>query len=564
MVQVASHLGMCEPAVQEYIETLTANQIVSRIWAHDFTVWGSYPDEILNRLGWLDLTSTMQFSLPEIERLVQNILEDGIQQVVVLGMGGASLIAEVFQSVFGDTHVGIPVTILDSTHPDAISRLQKSLHLERTVFIFSMKKWALETFALYNHFYNAAASVVGEDKVGNYFIAITDEGAWVPVYAQQMGFREIILNNPYVGGRYAALTHVGLLPAILRGVDGNRLLSHAAQAQEKCRSEQISPVTNMGAWLGAVIGGCAVFGRDKLTLIADDSIAPFLTWLEQLIAESTGKDGTGILPVIEKSGYGFSVYGDDRLFILFENVKNEKDLQSQFEVLVTAEQSVIRLRLNGPYDLASLCVYWTFAVSVAGHLLGIQPFDQPNVEATKFETGRLLETYQREGRFPQLSEALKTPELTIFGRDKGENLSAILAAFLSQVHPGDYIALLAYLHPTAENSTILDQIKARLQSVTGCPVTIGYGPRYLHSTGQLHKGDAGRGHFIQITNQFMEDLPVPCVAGSEESNFSFGTLIQAQYMGDWYALEKTGRHIMRIHINSVDPGVLKKIPDFIK
>ena len=542
--------------VAQAIQRLHHNQVVSRIWSRDYTLWSRHPDEVLNRLGWLKITDTMQPQLDDIIALAEELQSEGMKDVVILGMGGASLVAEVFADVFGSSHSGIRGTVLDSTHPAAIRSLHRSLDLSKTIFIFSMKKWALETFSLFKYFHAAMIESVGQDQAGQHFITITDVGAWVLPYAKQMNFRHIICNDPYCGGRYAALTHVGLVPAALYGIDIRKLLARAENALNRCQEATIKPQDNLGAWLGAVLGGLAESGRDKLVFFASPSLRSWLTWVEQLIAESTGKRSRGILPVIAPPDSKFEFYGRDCVFVVLEDSSSFSGFMAGF---AGADQPVIHIQLQDIYDLGAQFVFWEFAIAVAGHILQIHPFDQPDVEATKIETSRLLEGYKQTGELSQPQPIMQDEIVTAYGHDTGAALDDVISHFLSQLYNGDYLAIQAYLPPEAATTSLLQDMQAQLQVLSHCATTIAYGPRFLHSSGQLHKGDAGKGHFIQITNTIADDLSIPPLSEFDQDELRFATLLAAQASGDWNALETRNRHILRLHIDGTIQQGLEQI-----
>lgn len=541
--RVRLYPGQYAAEFERGMRAVVHDRVIDRIWALDHTVWSTYPDEILNRLGWLHFDAVMKPELPRIDQLGRDLHADGITQVVWLGMGGASLAADVFRIVYREAETPFNLHVLDSTHPAALSSLAAHLDLKRTVFVFSMKKWALETYSLLTYWWHRVRAVVGAERVGRHFIALTDPGAWVPTLAEQHSFRATILNDPNIGGRYAALSYVGLLPAALVGADIDELMSRAAEVRLAC---QMQPADNPGAQIGVLLGELAQQGIDKLTCFASAPVAGWLDWVEQLIAESLGKAGVGIVPVVHEPVIERDTYGEDRVFVWLQ-LGDDMTHAPIIERLTAAGRPVIHLRLRDLADLGGQFFLWMFAVAVAGQRLGVQPFDQPNVEATKQQTARLLDAYRRDGVLPT-EPAASVSDLNIF---------------LDQAAAGDYIVLAAYLPPDSATHHRLHQLRRHLLRRTGCAATGGYGPRYLHSTGQLHKGDAGRGLFILLTADHRQDYAVPLSLTDETADYTFGTLIDAQALGDLLALRTGGRRVLRLHLSADIPAALDQLIDRI-
>ena len=501
------------------LETIKQKRILERIWARDFTVWADSPAEISNRLGWLDIADRYASELPKLKSFAAGLHAEGFTQALLLGMGGSSLAPEVLRKTLGVGRASLDLAILDSTDPGAVLAFSRRLDLEKTLFIVSTKSGGtVETFSFFKYFYNLVSDRLGADQAGKHFIAITDPGSGLVDTAGKYNFREIFLNDPNIGGRYSALSMFGLVPAALLGVDVERLLSFAIQAGEAGRDPE-----GVAARLGAAMGALAATGRDKLTLLASPELESFGDWVEQLVAESTGKDGRGILPVVGEPGGDAEVYGNDRLFVGM-TLGEDEALWDELEALNDAGHPTIWINLDDVYRIGAQFLVWELATAVAGHVLGIQPFDQPNVESAKVLARKMVAAYHETGRLPD-SEA-------------AEPSAANLRAFLEGMETGEYVAIHAYVTPSPQADAALKRAQLAVRSLTGRAVTVGYGPRFLHSTGQLHKGDRGGGRFIQFISDADEDLPIPDVAGEGASQMSFQVLKRSQALGDALALRE--------------------------
>jgi transaldolase/glucose-6-phosphate isomerase len=544
----SAELGDFSPAVTGALERLDRQDVIQRIWDRDHRLWGSDPHEISNRLGWLRSAETMQAETPRLQALVREVVEAGYSHALLLGMGGSSLAPEVFRVVFG-VQPGLPdLSVLDSTDPGAVLALAERLDPAKTLYVVSTKSGGtVETSSFFKYFYNQAARAVGEEKAGEHFIAINDPGSSLADLATRYRFRATLLNDPDIGGRYSALSHFGLYPAALTGVDLPLLLERAIAMADDCAVVSPAEWDNPGASLGAMIGALALEGRDKLTFILSPSICAFGDWIEQLVAESTGKQGRGILPVVGETIGAPDVYGEDRLFV-YLRLEGEGVHDAAVRSLEDAGQPVIRLELKDVYDLGGQFFLWMMATAVAGHILGVNPFDQPDVESAKAQARGMLTAYQKEGRLPELRPSLRAEGISVFSDLPAHTPGEALKGFLAQAGPGAYVALQAYIQPTDETDAALLALKTRLRDATRLAVTSGYGPRFLHSTGQLHKGDAGKGLFIQLTGDNPQDAPIPDQAGSEAATVSFGVLKMAQALGDRQALLDAGRKVIRFHL----------------
>jgi transaldolase/glucose-6-phosphate isomerase len=531
--------GEYGPAIDAGLNQLAGEDIVQRIWAGDHTVWKPNPTEISNRLGWLHIADEMLDKLDRVNNFVEALRDAGYTDVVLLGMGGSSLAPEVFSKVFGTADGYLNLTMIDSTDPGMILEASKGLDLGKTLFIVATKSGGTaETLSLFKHFYNQVAGELGAENAGEHFVAITDPGSTLVDLAQEYAFRDIFLNNPNIGGRYSALSYFGLLPAALIGVDLARLLDQA-QIAALNGQESAAGANNVAAVLGVVMGELALNGLDKLTLITSPSLTSFGDWAEQLIAESTGKEGKGILPVVGEPLASPDDYSPDRLFVYLK-LENEDAFDGAVDKLQEAGRPLVRLSLTDRFELGRHFFLWELATAIAGARLGIQPFDQPNVEAAKVGAREMIAQYQESGSLPKADT--QTPS--------AENLKV----FLEEAKPGDYVSIQAYIKPSTEADAALNTLRLYIRKYTGLPVTIGYGPRFLHSTGQLHKGDGGNGLFIQLTADMPRDFPIPDKAGKAESGITFGVLKTAQALGDAAALRQAGRRVIHYNLGDDIPG----------
>ncbi|MFO7891660.1 MAG: glucose-6-phosphate isomerase [bacterium] len=537
------------------LKQLENEKIVNRIWQHDYTVWKSNPTEISNRLGWLHTPETIMNTIEEIQTFAEEINAEGFTQALLLGMGGSSLASEVLRSVFG-VKTGYPdLHVLDSTNPGAVQHVDGMIDPEKTLFIVSTKSGSTaETLSFMRYFYNKTMQMVGEQKVGSHFIAITDPKSKLESPAQQLGFRKVFLNDPNIGGRYSALSYFGLVPAGLIGTDLKKMLYTAQSMADNAKIDySLSELNNTSAILGTVMGMLARQGQDKLTFITSPEIQSFGTWVEQLVAESTGKEGKGILPVVNETVLQPDKYEDDRIFVylkLGDDITFDKEVQS----LHQSGHPLIQIHLNDKYELGSEFFRWELATAVAGYFLEINPFDQPNVEATKKLTKKMVTTFQDEGKLPETEPSLKTDTLSVFADKTVNSIEQALQNFFAHLSPGQsakgrsYVAIQAFIQPEPETDKALQQFRTKIQKTYKVATTVGYGPRFLHSTGQLHKGDGGQGLFIQITGENPKDVPIPDKAGKEKSSISFGVLALAQALGDRQALLDAGRTVIRFHL----------------
>jgi len=559
---VALSLGHLDQPVEKALDEIADSQTMERIWAHDYAVWKPAPDEISNRLGWLNSPEMMRENIGSLKPLSGELAAQGFTHAVLLGMGGSSLAPEVMHKVLGASSRSLDFSILDSTDPGAVLSLAGKLPLAKTLFIVSSKSGGtIETLSFFKYFYNLVSDEVGPEQAGSHFVAITDQGSKLHAVASEKDFRAVYLNDPNVGGRYSALTYFGLAPAALMGVDLELLLERALVAADNCESCN-SPVLgdNNGALLGVVLAEAAKAGRDKLTLILSPAIESFGDWIEQLIAESTGKEGTGILPVVGEPLASPEAYGDDRLFV-YISIKGDLTYEAGVKALEDAGCPTVRLKLNDPYDLGAHFFLWEMAVAVAGARMSINPFDQPDVESAKIRAREMVDAYARNGRLPQMEPALEAEGVSIFGDARGDSTGQAFLQFLGAAGQGAYAAVQAYVAQSPEVDELLLKLRTKIRARFKIAATTGYGPRFLHSTGQLHKGDAGKGLFIQFTADDSSDAGIPDEPGSPTCSMTFGALKMAQALGDASALSEKGRKVIRFHFAGDFPNSLRRLLD---
>ncbi|MEI6613261.1 MAG: hypothetical protein WCL37_00015 [Chrysiogenales bacterium] len=536
---------------------LRTQRIVERIWEKDYKVWSASPAEITNRLGWLKSPDVSLAMADDIFDFVEAVREDGYTSALLLGMGGSSLAAEVFSLSFGVKEGYLDLAILDSTHPEAVLAHSQKFDPKKTLYIISTKSGGtVETFSFMKFFYNQVLAVVGKEKAGKHFIAITDPGSGLETAAKQLNFRKIFLNDPDIGGRYAALSLFGIVPAALLGIDIKELLKRAALMVSSCQSANSNTQNeNTPARLGVIMGHLANSGRDKIIFITSAQLSSFADWLEQLIAESTGKAGKGILPVVGGEILQPDGYANDSFFV---HLRLQADHTHDQEILklIAAGNPVVKIICKDVYDIGGEFFRWEMATAIASWRMGIQPFDQPDVEAAKNLARKMLAEYSQAGKLPQPSAKFASAGIRVYAEKNINNFKNLLSEYFGNDAEGfsnkgnEYVSIQAYVKPDKNTGQLLRQLRAIIQKKYKTAVTVGYGPRFLHSTGQLHKGDAGKGLFIQIISQIDKDMPIPDQAGANKSNISFGTLITAQAFGDRQALLDKKRNIITFQLNT--------------
>jgi glucose-6-phosphate isomerase len=555
---ISFSLGEYRNSIISALDAMRRDNIIARIWAKDYTVWKPAPDEIANRLGWLDAPAETLEKINYIRATLELFTKGSINDVVLLGMGGSSLAAEVFNKIFG-SEAGYPqLHIMDTTDPVLIFQLTQHLDLGKTLFLVCSKSGTtLEITSLFHYFYNLTLGKMGS-SASRHFIFITDKGSSLKELSKLLSLQHVFLSDSNIGGRYSALSMPGIVPAAIIGADVEILLLNAIAAAKREKAGNFSSeLAATGSVLGATLGTLAQKGRNKLTFIMSPQWTPLGDWLEQLIAESTGKEGKGILPVLGEPLADPRVYGQDRVFVFFQN---EADNNSpEIAALVQAGHPVISIKPNDRFDLGGQMFLWEMATAVAGHLLGINPFDQPDVEATKAHTRRMISLYREHKELPSELPSSTTQECVIYGGPPAAAFADALKTFLSETAQDDYVCLQVYLSPTPEVDEALRKLRETIFAKHGLAVTIGYGPRYLHSTGQLHKGDSGNGLFIQLTADDLLDIGIPDRIGVAGSTLTFGALKAAQAQGDWQALKDAGRRVIRFHWKANPAAGLKKL-----
>ena len=552
----SARLGKYQGAVDKALENIRKKNIIEKIWNFDYLVWEKDPTEISNRLGWLHIPEVMADALKGINAVVDEVRADGYTDALLMGMGGSSLAVEVIRETYGVRDGYLDVHVLDSTDPGTILDFKKLLDPEKTLFMVSTKSGGTaETLSYMKYFYNVTLEKVGKREVGKHFVAITDPGSGLEKIAKDLKFRKTFLNDPNIGGRYSALSMVGVPPAAFQGVDLDTLLGRAIKMlhnNESCNCAVEGD--HSGAWLGAIMGELTKAGHDKVTLIASPPIESFGAWAEQLIAESTGKSGKGILPVDREPITEPKYYAKDRLFV-YLRLAHDNTYDRHVKALEEAGHPVVRINLKDIYDLGGEFFRWEMAIAIAGMIIGIHPFNQPNVEAAKVLARKMIAEYQKKGKLPEIEPTLTDQGITVYSDFKPKNLKGALKEFIGQASMGkngskgrSYVTLQAYVKPDDETYEAMQRFRKKVQMKYKLATTSGFGPRFLHSTGQLHKGDAGHGLFIQFTSEMPEDAPIPDEPGKKASSISFGVLKNAQVLGDRQALLDNKRKVITFHL----------------
>ncbi|NNN16830.1 MAG: bifunctional transaldolase/phosoglucose isomerase [Thermoplasmata archaeon] len=540
----AWNLGFAARSVELRIQSWEEAHVGERLWRGDPTLWpAAAAADVSDRLGWLRLPEMMRGALPELLKFAEEVRADGIRYVVVLGMGGSSLAPDVFRRIFG-ARKGYPeLLVLDSTHPDAIRDVQGRIDPRHTLFVVSSKSGTTTEPLSFHRYFWEVVRAAGEAPERR-FVAVTDPGTPLEKLAQDRKFRATFRALPTVGGRYSALTMFGLVPATLCGVDVPTLLDRARTMAEACAPSVPVPA-NPALRLGATLGELATHGRDKLTFYASPSFASFPDWIEQLVAESTGKTGKGIVPIVDEPMLAPEAYGPDRLFVEIEEGDGENAaLATHIARLEAAGHPVVRLRTRELTDLGQEFFRWELAVASSGMILGIDPFDQPDVELAKELARRAM---------APAAPGTPTPEVETVAAGDPVALSNAVKAWLASCRPGDYVGIQAYLAPSEKTWSALGAIRRRTLERLHLATTLGYGPRFLHSTGQLHKGGPNTGVFLQLVDTPHQDLEVP------GAGYTFGQLIRAQSLGDYQALRHKGRRVLRVDLGTDVAGGLERV-----
>jgi transaldolase/glucose-6-phosphate isomerase len=556
-------LGEYAAAVNTTLAEAHRAKVIKRIWSKDASLWkqeASHQKIIANSLGWLTVPGEMIEVAGELRTFAESISASGFQYVMICGMGGSSLCPEVLRQTFGRQKDFPELLVLDSTDPDTINNFRQQIDIGRCLFVIASKSGTTtEPIAFHRYWHNEVAQL--HDAPGNAFVTITDPGSQMAETAAAEGFRRIVLNQPDIGGRYSALSYFGMVPAALMGLEVGRLLRQAQSMAERCGANVNE---NPAAILGAVMAECALVGRDKLTIVTDETLSALGLWVEQLVAESTGKEGKGIIPVVGEPLGSVSDYSNDRLFVSVSVGPVSEATNEKLKMLEAAGHPVVYRNLMDLYDLGAEFFVWEMATAFAGWRLSINPFDQPNVQESKDATRALLETYKREGRVAEQEALASDGQLTIYASDNnGAPAAAVsirdaLRAHLAKIKRGDYVALLAYVEETPATEAALQTIRTLIRDATRCATTVGYGPRFLHSTGQLHKGGPDSGVFIQITAPDKVDFQVP------GEQYTFSVLKDAQALGDFQSLQSHGRRAIRVDLGNEVLIGLARLSEIIK
>ncbi len=553
MTKIEMSLGPYRGSVENALKKVEASRVVPRIWDMDHTVWKMQPTEITNRLGWLVSPSKMRQQVADLKAFADEVRSAGYSHALLLGMGGSSLAPDVFRRTFGVREGFLDLAVLDSTDPAAVAARAGAVSPDKRLFIVSSKSGTTaEVLSFFKYFYNQTVQTVGADRAGEHFIAITDPGNPLNEMASRLKFRKVFAGDPTIGGRFSVLSVFGLVPAALLGIDISLLLDRAIGSAQACQENTCSLAgPNPGCSLGTALGTLALAGRDKLTFFIAEKAASFGDWVEQLIAESTGKERKGILPVIGEIPDSPELYSNDRVFVSLR-LAGDTHKEPSLAKLTDAGHPVIRLFMDDIYDLGGQFFCWEFACAVTGHLLEINPYDQPDVESAKVLSRKAMEDYRQNGTLSTREPSFKDGDISVYADMKSPGIGQAFMDFLSRAKQGSYISIQAYINPDSESCHALQELRTHLLDTYLIPTTLGFGPRFLHSTGQLHKGDAGKGFFIQITCDDALDLPIPDEAGSEGSSMTFGILKASQAIGDGEALRAAGRPIIRFHISGSD------------
>ena len=553
-------LGAYQPRVDERISSLLAGHASDRIWRRDATFWGGDADRqrsVANRLGWLDVASQMRDRAGQIDAFAAQVRAGGFTGAVLLGMGGSSLAPEVLrQSIADHVRGGWPkLHVLDTTDPAAILAVSEHIDPARTLFFVSSKSGTtIEALSLFAYFH-ALVAEAKPGRAGENFVAVTDAATPLEALAREHNFRHIFTNPGDIGGRYSVLSYFGLVPAAVAGVDVAKLLDRGMAAAADAHASASDALR-----LGAALGELALRGCDKCTFIVSPRIASFGLWVEQLIAESTGKEGLGIVPVASEPFGTPAQYGDDRVFV---QLRLEADSNGEEDALVgalnAAGRPVIVIDLADVYDLGRAFFTWEFAVAVVGHVLGINPFDEPDVRESKDNTSRVLQEFSESGKLD--ASFVGDAGITVIagGADVPQpSLRGVLEELFEAIGEGDYFAATAYVQPTARTQQAFDEIRTAVRDARHVATTLGYGPRFLHSTGQLHKGGPPRGVFLQVTASDIRDITIP------GRTPTFGQLKRAQSIGDFQSLVSHGRPVARVHLGADIESGLAQLTEAVR
>jgi glucose-6-phosphate isomerase len=547
-------------AVDQAAADWRSNAKVERFWQKDPSLWTKDGEE--NWLGWTDIVERQQQDLAAFAALAEDVKSTGFKSVLLLGMGGSSLCPEVLAVTFGQQQGFPALHIVDSTNPEQVRAARDKVNLAETLVVVASKSGStLEPNVLKQYFFEEMKNAVGADKAGSHFLAITDPGSKMEQVAKADGFRHIFYGDPTIGGRFSALSNFGVVAATVAGLDTAKLLSEAAKA---VASAKLEPAENPAVELGLILGSAANAGRDKITIFTSPEIYDLGAWMEQLIAESTGKLGKGITPVDREAIGAPGIYGNDRIFAYIRYAGTaDTSLDAKVEALEAAGHPVVHFEIADRYEIFGQFFTWEVATSVAGSLMGINPFNQPDVESAKIETRALTAAYEQTGKLPDREPVLVGDGVKVYATashaarlkavSPGWILSGLLEAQLNQIHPGDYFAVLAYLPMFPEHEAALQAIRHKVRDSKRVATCLGFGPRFLHSTGQDYKGGPNTGVFLQITSDHSVDVAIP------GQKLTFGVVIDAQAAGDLAVLEARGRRAVRVHLGADVAAGLKAL-----
>ena len=524
---------------------------VKRLWDRDASLWTGEDES--KWLGWLDIVEEQLTQHEALQKFAKETQARGFEHILLLGMGGSSLCPEVLRMTFGRIPHSPTLHVLDSTDPAQVKAFEHQVDIAKTLFIVSSKSGStLEPNIFKQYFFERAKQVLSANKVGSHFVAVTDPGSKMQQVAEGDGFLHIFFGRPSIGGRYSALSNFGMVPAAAMGLDTKKFLNRTAEMVQACW-QSANVAENPGAVLGIVLGAAANSGRDKVTIITSSGISDLGAWLEQLIAESTGKIGKGIIPVDREHLASPDVYGNDRVFA-YIRLENEADGDQGAKVTAVekAGHPVVRITMPGTYDLGAEFFRWEIATAVAGAIIGINPFNQPDVEASKVATRSLTSEYEKNGSLPAEKPILEDSGIKLFTDGKNaadltataseKSLGGYLKAHLNRIHAGDYFAVLGYIQMNAEHEQSLQTLRHAVRDKKHVATCIGFGPRFLHSTGQAYKGGPNSGVFLQVTCDDSVELPVP------GQKYTFGVVKAAQARGDFQVLAERGRRALRVHL----------------
>jgi len=540
-------------AVKSTIAGWQSGGKMKRLWDRDSSLWTGSDEG--NWLGWLDIVEEQSAQQEQLQKFAKEVQARGFEHVLLLGMGGSSLCPEVLRMTFGHIPHFPVLHVLDSTDPAQVKAFEHQIDIARTLFIVSSKSGStLEPNIFKQYFFERAKQALGANKAGSHFIAITDPGSKMQQVAEGDRFLHIFFGRPSIGGRYSALSNFGMVPAAVMGLDTKKFLARAAEMVRACGAGA-SVEENPGATLGIILGAAANAGRDKLTIITSPAISDLGAWLEQLVAESTGKLGKGIIPVDREYLASPQTYAQDRVFAYVRlETGVDADQEEKVAALEKAGHPVVRITMADTYELGAEFFRWEIATAVAGAVIGINPFNQPDVEASKIATRTLTSEYEKTGTLPAETPVLEDSGVKLFTDERsaaelakaapGKSLAGYLKAHLSRIKPGDYFALLGYIQMNAEHERDLQAIRHAIRDKMRVATCLGFGPRFLHSTGQAYKGGPNTGVFLQITCDDSVQLPVP------GQKYTFGVVKAAQARGDFQVLAERGRRALRVHLGS--------------